>query len=56
MLKWRVRLMKGFEDGNEKSASGMEQYLPWLQHWAQISTFLYRQESEESLGKRLHRA
>ena len=43
--------MKGFECGNEKSAGGMEQYLPWLQHWAQISRFLYRQESEESLGK-----
>jgi hypothetical protein len=28
-----VRLMKGGEDGNEKSAGGMEQNLPWLQHW-----------------------
>jgi hypothetical protein len=52
----RVRLMKGCDDGNEKTAGGMEQYLPWLQHWPQISRFLYRQESEESLGKRLHLA
>jgi len=26
--------MKGDEDGNEKGAGGMEQGLPWLQHWA----------------------
>jgi hypothetical protein len=45
--------MKGCEDGNEKSAGGMEQYLTWLQQWAQISRFLYRQESEESLKKGL---
>ena len=48
--------MKGDEDGNEKGAGGMEQDLPWLQHWAQISGFLYRQESEDSLGERLHHA
>jgi hypothetical protein len=34
--------MKGCKDGNEKSDCGMEQDLPWLQHWAQISRFLYR--------------
>jgi len=52
----RVRLMKRFECGKEKSAGGMEQYLPKLQHWAQISQSLYRQESEESLEKRVHLA
>jgi hypothetical protein len=47
--------MKGCEDGDEKSAGGMEQYLPWLQHWAQVSRFLYWQESEESLEKWFNR-
>ncbi len=48
--------MKGGEDGNEKSAGGMEQDLPQLQYRAQISGIIYRQESEESLGKRLRLA
>jgi hypothetical protein len=29
----QVHLMKGGEGGNKKSADGMEQNLPWLQHW-----------------------
>ncbi len=45
--------MKGGEDGNENSTGGVEQDLPQLQYRAQISGFIYRQESEESLGKGL---
>jgi hypothetical protein len=44
---------KGDNHGNEKSAGRMEQGLSRMQHRAQISGFLHRQESQESLGKRL---
>jgi hypothetical protein len=48
--------MKGGYDGDEKNDGWMKQNLSWLQYWTQISLFIYRQESEGSLGKRLHYA
>ena len=47
-------LQKGGNHGNEKNPGRMEQDLPRLQYRAQISGLIYRQESEEALGKRLH--
>jgi len=40
-----VRLQKGVGDGNEKSAGGVEQGVPRVQHRAEISGIIYRQDS-----------
>ncbi len=41
-------------NGKEKITGGVEQDLPRMQHRTKISKFLYRQESKESLEKRVY--